>query len=200
MKRQLILFLFFTSFLMSCDQLNRLKKEDYEWMPYDGHETLVFTSNTRDTDTIFLLKKDTLNAYPEAQSPNGKKYEVVSVFCKHSDPDIANNKHRYLENTFLELEKAKDNRAEIVIDLSAKDAEFYRLSTIKIDSLSKEKQITLQTAFGQYNDVYIINAEDYLGNFKQRSNFITKVYWSKSQGLIRYDKQGDVYWELEKKY
>jgi hypothetical protein len=185
---------------MSCGQFNRLKKEDYEWMPYQGGETLVFRSNTGDVDTIFLLKKDTLTAYPEAQTVNGIEYEVLSVFCKHSDSNTPNNTHRYLENTFLEIKKAKDDRAEIVIDLSAKDAEFYRLSPIKIDSLSREKQIALQTAFGQYTDVYVINSEDYLGNFHQRSNFITKVYWSKSQGLIRFDKIDSTFWELEKKY
>ena len=189
MKKQFILFYFSISFLMSCGQTNRLSEEDYKWMPYKGNETLVFKSNTGDTDTVFLLKKDTLLAYPEAQSLNGIKYEVVSIFCKHSDPYMPGGKHRYLKNKFFKVEKAEDNRAEINIFLSAKDANFYRLSPIKADSLGKAKPSTLQTQYGRYNDVYIINAEDYLGNFQLRSNFITKVYWSKSNGLIRYDSK-----------
>lgn len=200
MKKQLILFLFSASFLMSCGQTNRLSDEDYKWMPYNGNETLVFKSNTGDTDTIFLLKKDTLLAYPEAQALNGIKYETVSIFCKHIDPWSPEGKHRYLENYFLNLEKAKDNYAEIEILLSAKDANFYRLSSIRIDSLDKAKPSTLQTQYGQYEDVYVINSEDYLGDFYKRSDFITKVYWSKSNGLIRYDKKDTVYWELAKKW
>jgi len=200
MKYQLILLLFSTSCLMSCGQTNKLSEEDYKWMPYKGNETLVFISNTGNVDTIFLLKKDTLLAYPEAQSLNGIKYEVVSIFCKHSDSNMPNGKHRYLKNFFFNVGKAKDNNAEMEILLSAKDANFYRLSPIKIDSLNKEKPVTLQTSYGQYDDVYVINAEDYLGTFHQRSNFITKVYWSKSNGLIRYDKKDTVYWELAKKW
>ncbi len=50
-----------------------------------------------------------------------------------------------------------------------------------------------------YNDIYVIDDEDWL-NFKQRSNYVTKLYWSKSQGLIRYDKQDGVFWELTNKY
>jgi hypothetical protein len=184
---------------MSCGQSNRLRKEDYEWMPYDGHEILVFRSNAGDVDTIFLLKKDTLRAYPEAQSLNGTEYEVLSIFCRHSDPNSPSENHQYLENDFFRIEKSKDNRSRLTILLAAKDANFYRLTSIRIDTLVEEKPLSLQTKIGQYTDVYEINGEDYTGSFSQRSNFITKVYWSKSQGLIRYDKRGGVYWELEKK-
>jgi len=198
MKKQIILFCFSVLFLVSCGQTNRLTEEDYLWMPYNGNEMLVFKSNAGEIDTIFLLKKDTLLAYPEAQSINGVKYEVVSVFCKHSDPNILQGKHRYLENVFLEVKKSKNRQAEINILLSAKDANFYRLSRITTDSLSKVKQVTLQTSYGQYDDVYVIEGEDYLGSLSQRSDFVVKLYWSKSEGLIRYDKKDSVFWELSK--
>ena len=200
MGRQFIFIVFCTSFLMYCGHLNKLKKEDYEWMPYSGHETLVYRSNIGDMDTIFLLKKDTLIAYPEAQSLNGMTYEVLSVFCRHSDPNLPSDNHRYLENDFFKIERSKDNQSRLKILLSAVDANFYRLSTIKIDSLAAEKPSSLHTKHSQYSDVYVINAEDYLGNLNKRSNFITKVYWSKSQGLIRFDKTENIYWELEQKY
>ena len=149
MKKKLILFLFSILFLVSCGQTNKLSEDDYKWMPYKGDETLVFASNKGDTDTIFLLNKDTVLAYAEPQSVNGIKYEVVSVFCKHSDSNMPDGKHRYLKNNFLKIEKAKDNRAEISIRLSAKEAKFYRLSLIKIDSLRKESPSTVQTSVWQ---------------------------------------------------
>ena len=52
------------SVLTSCRGTYRLSDNDYSWMPYQGNETLVFSSNSGNIDTIFLLKKDTLIAYP----------------------------------------------------------------------------------------------------------------------------------------
>src|SRR5688572_1153439 len=117
MKKQIILFCFSVLFLVSCSQTNKMTEKDYLWMPYNGNEMLVFKSNAGETDTIFLLKKDTLLAYPEAQSINGVKYEMVAVVCKHSDPNIL-QKHRYLENVFFEVIKSKNRQAEIKILLS----------------------------------------------------------------------------------
>lgn len=199
MKKQIILFCFSVLFLVSCGQTNSLSEEDYLWMPYNGDETLVFKSSKGDTDTIFFLKKDTLWGYPDP-ALSTSKYQIAAIFCKHSDSYmVGKEEHRYLENYFLKIKKTMSKKAEIEIDLSAKDANFYRLSSIKIDSLSKIQPETLQTSYGQYNDVYVIVGEDYLGGLSQRSSFVTKLYWSKSNGLVRYDKKDGVYWELLKK-
>ena len=177
-------------YFTSCRETFRLSEQEHEWMPYKGNETLVYASNTGDTDTIFFLKKDTLIAYPEAQSLNGKTYEVVSIIARYSNG---------VSSDFVELQKSKDKKARLHFDLSAKDAVFYRLTGLKVDSLSQQQTTSLATESKTYNDIYIIDDEDWL-NFKQRSNYVTKLYWSKSEGLIRYDKQDNVYWELTNKY
>lgn len=194
MTKKQYLFLLLALILASCDRTYRLSEEDYAWMPYKGNETLVFKSNAGDTDTIFLLKKSTMLAYPDPLSLNGAKYEVLSVSCRHSDQYTSSGQHRYLEGTFFEVKKSMDRRAEIAILLAARDACFYRLSRIKTDSLSKVKPIF----YAGCNDVYIIDPEDYSGNFHERSDYITKLYWSRSKGLIRYDKKDNIYWELQK--
>jgi hypothetical protein len=194
MKKQIILFCFSVLFLVSCGQTNRLSEEDYSWMPYNGDETLVFKSNTGETDTIFLLKKDTLWGYPDP-ALSTSKYEVAAIFCNHSGRNKQNTGRSYY---FFKVQKAKDNRAELVFDLSAKGAVFYRLSSVKIDSLSKVNLVSLETSYGKYDDVFIIYPDDYAKDFDNRSNFVTKLYWSKSGGLIRYDKKDGVYWELMK--
>lgn len=178
------------SFLTACRETYRLSQDEHDWMPYKGNEILVFSSNKGGTDTIVLLQKDTLIAYPEAQALNGKTYEVVAVFAKFSTG---------VTKGLVELEKSKDKIARIYFNLSAKDAFFYRLTGLKVDSLSQQLATTLATRSKKYNDIYIIEDEDWL-NFKQRSNYVTKLYWSKSEGLIRYDKQDSVYWELTLKY
>ena len=178
------------SFLTSCRGSYRLSEEEHEWIPYKGNETLVFSSNTNDIDTIFFIQKETLIAYPEAQALNGKTYEMVRIFAKYSN-DVSRD--------FVELRKSKDKKARLHFNLWAKDAVFYRLTGISIDSLSQQAPTSFKTESKTYNDVYIIDDEDWL-NFKQRNNYVTKLYWSKSEGLIRYDKQDSVYWELTKKY
>lgn len=198
MKKYSILFFIAAINLVYCTKINKLTKEDFEWIPYRGNEILVFNSNIGNTDTIFLLKKDTLIAYPEAQMINGLKYELISIFCKHTN-FLNDANEEYSENVFIELRKSKDNHADLKILLSAKGAKFYRLNSIKIDSLSKNQPVTFQTKYKKYTDVYIINAEDYLG-YSNQPYYITKLYWSKSQGLIRVDKNDSVYWELEKSY
>ena len=197
MKRQLNLFII-SIIILSCGQTVRLSKNDYSWMPYKGNEVHVFKSNTGDTDTIFFTRKDTLWGSPDpALSFN--EYEIVAIFSKRSDPYMSNG-HRYLEGYFIKIKKTMSRKAELVIDLSAKEAKFYKLSAIKLDSLSKVKTLSFTTSYGQYDDVYIINSEDYLGTFEEHSNYVIKVYWSKSEGLIRYDKKECIYWELIKKY
>lgn len=186
------------SFLASCRGTYRLSANEHSWIPYKGNEILVFSSNTGNIDTIFLLNKDTLIAYPEAQALNGRTYEVVNIFCQHSDP-LRDSGYRYLHNEFVELRKSVDKKARLHFNLSTKDANFFRLTGVRIDSLSQQPTTSLVTKHKTYNDIYVIDDEDWM-NFKQRSNYVTKLYWSKSEGLIRYDKQDSVYWELTNKY
>jgi hypothetical protein len=193
MKKELILLVLYLLILSSCGKTNKLSEDDYSWMPYEGKETLVFKSNTGETDTLFILKKDTVLAYPEAQAVNGRKYELVSVFCSpNKRTELNTGRSFYL----FKIQKAKDNRTELVFDLSAKNAVFYKLAAVKIDSLSKVSLTSVETTYGKYKDVYIIHPDGYAKDFLHRNNFVTKLYWSKSQGLIRYDKKDSVYWEL----
>src|SRR5689334_5726781 len=85
-------------FLASCSRTCRLSEKENEWMPYEGNETLVFNSNSGDTDTIFFLKKHREIADADIYFPWSDKYELISIFCKHSDPSAPDGEHRYLEN------------------------------------------------------------------------------------------------------
>jgi hypothetical protein len=195
----LVLFAGFSAlFMNSCARTYKLSEHDYNWMPYSGNETLVFKSNTGRLDTIFLLKKDTGYGYADQYSANSSRYSILSVFCRHTDEVIEGKKY-YSENHLLQIIKREDNDAEFNVRVYADNAWLYRRSRISIDSLEKEKPIRVVTNNRSYDDVYVINGEDHSG-YGERSNFITKAYWSKSNGLIRYDKKDSVYWELEKKW
>lgn len=195
MKEYSAIIIFFSLIWASCSKTYKLTAEDYSWMPYNGNEILVFESNRKKADTIFLLRKDTLFAYP-SPTLRTTKQEMVSIFCKHKDP----NYNRYLESYVLEIRKINKRSSEFNVLLKAEDAAFYRITPIIIQGLNHYTPSILKTKFKEYIDVYELYPENYLGNLNQRSNYVTKLYWSKSEGLIRYDKKDGVYWELVKKY
>jgi len=194
---KLLFFFFLATLLLSCTQKKRLSENDYCWMPYKGNETLQFESSTGNSDTVFLLKKDTIWSFPNESFFTGHQYQVVRIFCSHSDSVAADKSIRYLENDFCSIRKDKNNDVALIIGLTTKDAVFYRMSPINLDSLYKTRPVTLKINKNKYNDVFIINAEDYSGYFYNRSDYVTKIYWSKSRGLIRYDKKNKIYWALK---
>lgn len=190
-----------TLMFYSCGQTFRLSDNDLSWMPYQGNETLIFKSNTNEVDTIFLIGKETLWGTDDPVLGR-EKYEVASIICKHSDQFVKDGQlgYRYLQNYFFDLKKTFKKKAELVFKLKSKDAHFSKISSVKIDSLQKISPITLNILAGTYNDVYIIEGEDFLGTLYQRSNFVSRIYLSKSHGLIRYDKKDGKYWELAEIY
>ena len=59
------------------------------------------------------------------------------------------------------------------------------------DELLKALQMTMEQ-----NDIdYVVNTDNN-GNNENRDNFIEKLYWSKSHGIIRYEKKNNEVWEL----
>jgi len=182
----------------SCGKTVRLADKDFRWIPYKGNETLVFSSNAGDIDTIFLLgaNKGTSPSDPLDIFPTN--LEHFSISSKHSDPSPPSGNHRYLEGTFLQLSAAEDRLPYLTMHHTAKDSWFYGGQFMDLKDLDTIKHISLTTKLKTYNDIIILTPES--DEYSDRSNFLTKVYWSKSEGLIRYNKKDSFYWELTKKY
>jgi len=184
--------------MTSCSRTIKLDEKDFRWIPYKGNETLVFSSTTGDTDTIFLsgsnrqiTPNDPLAVFPT-------NFEHFSISARHSDPSPPNGNHRYLEGAFLQLSAFKNKQAYLSIDLAAKDSWFYGGNFLELKDLDTIEQSTLNTKSNIYTDIIVLTPES--NEYFDRSNFLIKVYWSKSNGLIRFDKKDSVYWELTKKY
>lgn len=190
-------FFFFTS----CGKTIRLAQKDFRWIPYKGNETLVFNSNTGDTDTIFLTgtKRFTSPTDPLDMFPTNLEHFIVS--STRSDPSPPSGNHRYLDGSiFVELSASKQKHSAFLsFYLTAKDSWFYgnnRSWSLKtIDTLKGE---ALQTKSKTYYDIIVVIPDS--DEYADRSNYLTKVYWSKSEGLVRFDKKDSIYWELTKKY
>jgi hypothetical protein len=181
-------------FFLGCSDNYRLTENDLRWNPYRGGEVLVFHSNNGDTDTINVqtietayVDSDPLDAFPNHQ-------EILDVIVKHSTPFESEQK---MEESFLLLE-AGDKNTLIDFNLMAKNSWFYGESYY-IDDLNKLAETELVTKKYIYKDVVIIEPQEDIKKeyLEERDEFITKIYWSKSKGYIRYDLKNGVYWELQ---
>jgi len=179
----IVIFLTFI-FVTSCDRTIRLAKKDFRWVPYKGNETLVFNSNTGETDTIFLIGTDRQTSPNDPLAIFPTNLEHYTIAARHSDPTPPSGNHRYLENIFLEVSASKQKSAYLTLQHAGKDAWFYGGSFMDLKDLDTIKFISLSTNLKTYNDIIILNPES--NKYFDRSNFITKVYWSKSEGLIRF--------------
>jgi len=47
-----------------------------------------------------------------------------------------------------------------------------------------------------FDDVYMLYPQDFLYR-KDEKNFVTKVYWSKTKGVVKYVRSDGVYWGLK---
>lgn len=196
--RTLYMFFFAIVNMTSCGKTIKLAEKDLHWIPYKGNETLVFNSNAGESDTIFLTgsgrstyASDPLDFFPT-------KLESFGINSKRSDPSPPDGQQRYLESGFVEISTSEDNTTYMTIDLTAKDAWFYGGRFMLLKDLDTVSFISLPTKLKTYEDILVWEPES--NEYFDRSNFITKVYWSKSEGLVRFDKKDSVYWELAKKY
>lgn len=188
-------FSIFALTFVSCNKTIHLTKADRRWMPYLGNESLVFKANSSEMDTIYLIGKDTLWGHPDPLF-SLRKYEILSVFSRFKDMYDDGVNFRYLQNTFISIKRTINSGSDLLINFNSKSAKFYRFNPIRIDSLNSVEPKTFRVGQSIYNDVYVFNSEDDNGLYKERNDYITKIYWSKSRGVVRFDKQRGEYWEL----
>lgn len=175
----------------------RLSPSDFEWMPYKGYETLVFESNKGETDTLFFLKKDTSESSRGEYGVSGN-YESVDITYRSRNYRDLEGKAEY---DYQSISVSGHKPAHLIIYLSTKDARYYGETWHEVDSLANVTPKKLSTSYHDYDDVYVFEpSEEDEEKYGNRSSYITKIYWSKTAGFVRYDKKGHERWELKKKY
>lgn len=182
-------------FIFSSCKTN-LKQEEIKWNPYKKGEILVFTSNMGENDTIFILDV-TNELHPTrhgTELPVFTYNQNIEILVKHTDP----NYDRYLISNFFELEaRTKDSPTTIRFLLAAKNSWLYG-GSYKLEKLKEKEQVKLKVPFGEFNDVLII--EDTEEEYAHRTNYVKKIYWSRSEGYVKWEKLDGTTWELKNKY
>lgn len=179
----------------------RFKDGDFEWIPYKKADTLVFTSNTGDTDTLFIKAPNRYMAYdvaPLSPFPQDsiEKFHIHYFFSN----DTITRYGQYPGETIIAMTKTIKNRTKVGFGVVTNDAFFYGLRYFDIKELRKEKLINLQTNLKTYNDILLIEPDTSNRKWSSRDHYVLRMYWSKSEGLVRYDKNNEVQYTLTKKY
>lgn len=191
-----------TFLIASCgSKTYRFKDSDFDWIPYKYPDTLVFTSNTGDTDSIFLkngkrymdCKVDPLSPFPQDSI---EKFYIPYYFSNDTTKYFGN----YPGETIIAMTKTTRNRTRIGFGVVTNDAFFYGLRYFDIKELRNAKLTDLQTDLRTYNDILVIDPDTSNQKWSKRDHYVLRMYWSKSVGLVRFDKNNNVHYTLTKKY
>lgn len=191
-----------TSLIISCGSKTfKFKDSDFEWVPYKNADTLIFTSNTGDTDSLFIKEPkrymvydvDPLSPFPQDSI---EKFHIPYFFSN----DTTKRFGQYPGETIFAMTQTKKNKPRIGFGVATNDAFFYGLKYYDVKELNSARLVNLQTDYKNYNDVFVIEPDTSNQNWSKRDHYVLKMYWSKSDGLVRFDKNNNVYYTLTKKY
>jgi hypothetical protein len=182
--------------IVSCSKHYRLRKNDEKYIPYKGSEILVFHSDKKRADTIFLTGVGNGSGCVDSQALFPDKCEGISINCTRSDP----NYDRYLEGKQLvEVKATQSGESHIYFDITLRGSWFYNMDSYSLSEFDKRPNAELTIENKTYRDVKIFEASDYAKQYKDRDNYAERFYWSLSQGFLGLDRR-DEKWRLIKKY
>ncbi len=173
--------------ISSCSKTHRIPKEYLDLIPYKEGEILVFKSNKKKFDTIFI---NTVSNYISVNDPLGvfsDKEETISVAAK------LDRKSSFVSR-IVSLSSTEKKGLILQITFRTNEGWYYGPNTWTVSSLENLNIYKLKIQNKFYDDIWIFTATD--RKYEERDDFIEKLYWSKSKGVIRYDKKNGEFWEL----
>ncbi|CAL2085507.1 hypothetical protein [Tenacibaculum sp. 190524A05c] len=184
-----IIYLFIIITFISCNnkeqkQIN-LSKQDYYWQPYKKNDLLVFESNKGMLDTLKVSKIELQNMPSDPLDILPTRIETLHVYVSK----IKNGADDGFLHKILEVSPYKKDTTLVDYSFSFKTASFYNH-----DGSSEKKKA--KENFGLREPVYVIISND--STFLKRDNYVDKLYWSKSKGILGYDMRKGDKWRILK--
>ncbi|MBC7525469.1 MAG: hypothetical protein H7239_13655 [Flavobacterium sp.] len=178
-----------------------LTKKDIEFNPYKVGDSLFFQSTKNEKDTIIIT-----SIYK--QKLTEKCYSLLTciptyLFGETWEGYYVNsefpNNHGEAWDDILTIRAEKDGTKTIMFSLYKKDACWYGNNDMENNANKILNLPTIKFERGQkiFNDVIIIPSTN--KEYRDRDDFIAKMYWSKSQGLVGFDKLNGDKWTIVKK-
>lgn len=186
--RKILFFICLTALLFSCgkggNKMYKIPEEDYALIPYKGDETLSFKSNHGDKDFAVLTGTQKLED------------AVFWVYYDHTDRNYRNESQDKVKGQqFIFLYGEKDGNTSFSLQFEGKNACWYGRMRCPKDFYLSAPETSLNIKDTVLNDVLVIPGAD--RNYYDREDFIVRLYWSRSKGVVRYVMKSTEIWTLD---
>lgn len=178
--------------LIACGKDFKIDEKDFDIVPYQGNEILIFESDKHDRDTIFLVGIENYSTPFGSMELFSDEHEIYRVKTKRTDP----NYDRYLEGKSLIELVAGEGGTSIRFDIAMKRSWYYGKYVFDKSEFEKIPMTELNIKSSNYNDVKVIESD---GSYQERDNYAERFYWSVENGFLGLDRR-DEKWRLIKKY
>ncbi|MFN8358559.1 MAG: hypothetical protein U0264_01470 [Candidatus Kapaibacterium sp.] len=176
-----------------CYKRYRLDNYDIAFNPYKYGDTLLFKSNEIYKDTMIVVSIDRHVLKDRYTLLFGDSWEMLCVNTKRPD-------NEGMWGDILDLRVERNGAKTIWMQFHVDDANWYGFQNADEDSVARilrlPKQLFKRGSIS-LNDVCEIVSTD--TEYRDREDFIDKLYWSKSQGLVGFDKLNGEKWLVEKR-
>lgn len=205
MNPRILILPLLTFLLSSCNKSHLIRDSEKKWLPYKENDEIIFLNKqTGDTDTLTITEIESSMSFYGHRKIGGNKVEDLSVYCISRYLDTVNGLVKRRHNRLFLKQRADligDSHIEIIF--LTKNGSFLSDSSYTPKYFDTAKVYNLNTNFSKYNDILIFENEKPTEKKKENgSNFIImidRLYWSKSNGIIKYDI-GNQSFEMFKKY
>jgi len=199
--KKLIIFTIFILILalLFCGKRYRLTKKDTDFNPYKVGDSLLFHSDKDKKDTLIIAsierRKLNYNSYFffDYEYLFGDTWETYEVSTKFS-----NNRGAPSSN-ILTIRAEPNGTKTISFDFTLNHAFWYGNEYLEKDANNiLNLQITkFERGLLKFNDVIVVPSSD--EEYKERDDYIYKIYWSKSNGFVGFDMLNGEEWAITKK-
>jgi hypothetical protein len=167
-----------------------------EWNPYQSGDTLIFQSSTFALDTIIITGFIT---------DQQKDYRTSTIQCSYLENAPSNPHQKDTVNAFIAAFTSDiHDQTFLTINLSRSFARFNPFVAKSISHLETIRPRMMVTPYETYTDVLAFETDCTVtanNRDQSESTFVSKIYWSKSQGLVQYDLPNqNTRWYLKEKH
>lgn len=187
MKKAIVYFQFIVLVLVSSCRKYEIDNEDMRLIPYSQNEILVFESDKKEMDTIFIngFQKYIADSDPLAIFPD--KLEFFSVKYEFKD----SNYDRYLPGVLIKIQGSKNH--DLFIWFSINIGSISGSCGISKKELLELPSIKWTYKNMTFEDVKILESDYYTGSYPE------KIFWSVSKGIMGIESE-NAKWKLKNKY
>lgn len=119
--------------------------------------------------------------------------ETFDVSYKYNYFDTVQRINNFTVNTLIILKRTKDRITMVGITTLPEDIRLSGLKYFEIGYLNKLRLTVFETPTNKYEDVLVIETNT-------NCSCASKIYWSKSNGMVGFDKRNEVHYTLSKRY